>query len=228
MARLPRLVVPGEAHYLILRAHSGLGAQGICVDAFDRNACLTALQQAAVAEGVQIYAYALLPAELHLLATPEQATSLSRLVQALGRHYGTAYNRRHGRRGTLWDGRYRCAVVEPGATRLNALRLIDGLSAEPGATSLDHHSGRARAALLRELPEVWALGNTPFEREAALRNLLAQELAPPVADTLRLAALGGWAAGSAGFAAAVASACDRPARPRPRGRPRATMAGSKL
>ena len=49
MARLPRLVVPGEAHYLILRAHSGLGAVGICTDAVDRHACLAALQEAAAA-----------------------------------------------------------------------------------------------------------------------------------------------------------------------------------
>ncbi len=222
MARLPRLLLPGEAHHLILRAHSGLGGAGICADAADRSACLAALQEAAAAEQVQIHAYALLPTELQLLATPEQADGLSRLVQALGRRYGGAYNRRHGRRGTLWDGRYRCAVVEPGVTRLNVLRLIDGLSAEPGVTSAGHHSGGARVTLLRDLPEIWALGNTPFEREAALRTLLAQGLPPDVANGLRQAALGGWASGSAGFAAAVALACDRPARPRPRGRPRST------
>ncbi len=224
MARLPRLVLPGEAHHLILRAHSGMGPLGICADALDRSACLAALQEAAAAERVQIHAYALLPAELQLLATPEQATGLSRLVQALGRRYVSAYNRRHGRSGTLWDGRYRCAVVEPGTTRLNVLRLIDGLSAEAGITSAGHHSGGPRAALLRDLPEIWALGNTPFEREAAWRTLLAQGLAVDVAEGLRQSALGGWAAGSAAFAANVAQAADRPARPRPRGRPRATPA----
>ena len=224
MARLPRLVVPGQAHYLILRAHSGLGVAGICADASDRSACLAALQEAAAAEQVQIHAYALLPTELQLLATPEQATGLSRLVQALGRRYGGAYNRRHGRRGTLWDGRYRCAVVEPGSTRLNALRLIDGLSSEPGVTSADHHTGGPRVALLRDLPEIWVLGNTPFEREDALRTLLAQALPLAAAEHLRQSALGGWVVGSAGFAAAVAQSAARPARPRPRGRPRATPA----
>jgi putative transposase len=221
MARLPRLVLPGEAHYLILRAHSGLGALGLCADAADRSACLGALQEAAAAEQVHIHAYALLPTELHLLATPELATGLSRLVQALGRRYGGAYNRRHGRRGTLWDGRYRCGVVQAGATRLNVLRLIDALSPEPGATSAGHHTGGPRLALLRDLPEIWALGNTPFEREAAYRTVLAQGLPPGVADGLRQLALGGWAAGSAAFAADVAAASARPASPRPRGRPRA-------
>jgi putative transposase len=221
VARLPRLVLPGEAHYLILRAHSGLGTPGICVDAVDRSACLAALHEAAAAERVQIHAYALLPGELQLLATPEDGSGLSRLVQALGRRYVGAYNRRHGRTGTLWDGRYRCCVVEAGATRLNVLRLIDGLSAEPGITSADHHAGGQRLALLRDLPEIWALGNTPFEREAAYRTVLAQGLAPDVAASLRQSALGGWAAGSSAFAAEAAAAGERPARPRPRGRPRA-------
>jgi putative transposase len=221
MARLPRLVLPGESHYLILRAHGGLGPAGICVDAGDRSACLAALQEAAAAERVQIHAYALLPGELQLLATPEDRSGLSRLVQGLGRRYVSAYNRRYGRSGTLWDGRFRCCVVEAGATRLNLLRLIDGLSAEPGVTSAGHHTGGPRLALLRDLPEIWAMGNTPFEREAAFRTVLAQGLAPGVAEGLRQSALGGWAAGSAGFAASAAAAGERPTRPRPRGRPRA-------
>jgi putative transposase len=224
VARLPRLVLPGQAHYLILRAHGGTGAPGICSDAADRSACLAALQEAAAAEQVQVHAYAVLPTELQLLATPEQASGLSRVVQGLGRRYVGAFNRRHGRSGTLWDGRYRCAVVEPGATRLNVLRLIDGLSAEPGATSAEHHTGGRRVPLLRDLPEFWTLGNTPFEREAALRTLLAQGLPAGVADGLRQSALGGWAIGSAAFAAEVALACARPARPRARGRPRALPA----
>jgi putative transposase len=224
MARLARLVLPGEAHYLILRAHSGLSTPGICVDAIDRSACLAALHEAGAAERVHIHAYALLPDELQLLATPEDRKGLSRLVQAVGRRYVSAYNRRHGRSGTLWDGRYRCSVVEAGTTRLNVLRLIDGLSSEPGITSAGHHSGGQRLPLLRDLPEIWALGNTPFEREAAYRTVLAQGLPPAVADGLRQSALGGWAAGSAAFTAEVAAACERPARPRPRGRPRGTPA----
>ena len=221
MARLPRLVLPGEAHYLIQRAQAGLGEAGICADAVDRAAFAGALREAAAAEGVQVHAYALLPSELQLLATPALAPALGRMVQALGRRYVSAYNRRHGRRGTLWEGRFRCAVVEPGATRLAVLRLIDGQPVvDAGLSSAPHRNGGPRDPLLQDPPEVWQLGNTPFEREAAYRALLAQGLPHAQAEALRLAALGGWAAGSASFAAGVAKAAARPARPRPRGRPR--------
>ncbi len=221
MARLPRLDVPGATHFIVQRAHGALAATlGAFPDEADRTAFLATLHEASAAEQVAIHAYALLPQELQLLATPQQHGALGRLMQAIGRRYVAAYNRRHGHRGSLWDGRFRCGVVEPGPTRRDALLLIDGQSGEPGVTSAAHRSGGARQPLLVELPEVWQLGNTPFEREAAYRQLLEQGLPAPRADALRQAALGGWVAGTPAFAAEMAAAASRVTRPRPRGRPR--------
>lgn len=222
MARLRRLEWPGQAHYLVQRGHGALGERGVFADAADRSLYLAALREAARTEGVQIHAYALLPQEVQLLATPAEAGALGRLMQALGRRYVSAYNRRHGHRGSVWDGRFRCAVVEPGATRLAVLQLIDGQSSEPGLTSAAPRTGGPREPLLHDPPEWWALGNTPFDREAAYRSRLAQGLPRAQAQALRQAALGGWAAGTAAFAAQVAEATARPAQPRPRGRPRGT------
>jgi putative transposase len=220
MARLPRLVVPGEAHFLILRGQGQAGGAPICRDAADRSACLAAVDAAALGERVQIHAYALLPDEVQMLATPEQAVSLGRFVQAFGRQYVSAYNRRHHRRGGLWDGRFRCAVVEPGPLRLAVLCLIDGAPCEPGGSSAGQRSGHARNTLVRELPEVWQLGNTPFEREARYRALLLEGQPPEVRASLRDAALGGWVLGSAAYAERLSATHHRPAAPRPRGRPR--------
>lgn len=217
MARLPRLVVPNQAHHVILRGHGG---QPVFADLQDRAAYRAALRDAATAEQVAVHAWALLDAEVQLLATPRTAPALGRLVQAVGRRYVSASNRRHGRSGTLWDGRFRCAVVEPGATRLAVLRLIDGQSVEPEWTSAAARTGGPRTASIADLPEVWALGNTPFEREAAWREMLAQGLPTEDAGRLRQAALHGWVSGSAAFAAAVQETAGRPAAPRARGRPR--------
>lgn len=217
MARLPRLVLAGHAHCVVQRGHSG---QPVFADHDDRSAYINALREAAVAGRVQIHAWALLTNEVLLLATPADAPSLGRMVQALGRRYVSAYNRRHRRSGTLWDGRFRCSVVEPGAMRLAALRWIDGQSLEPGVTTAAQRLGAARDRLVTDPPEVWQLGNTPFEREAAYAAMLAEGLPGTVVDLLRGAALGGWAAGSAAFVATVAETAARPARPRQRGRPR--------
>jgi len=221
MSRLPRLVVAGQAHFVVQRGHSGAP---VFVDDADRAAYLAALREAAATEHVQVHAYALLPTEVQLLATPAEPAALSRLMQALGRRYVAAHNRRHGRSGTLWDGRFRCGVVEPGTPRLQALCLIDGAAAEAGLTSAGHRLGGPRDVQLVDPPEYWQLGNTPFEREAAYRARLQAGVAPAAAQALRSAALGGWAAGSPGFKASLESATSRPAQPRPRGRPRRVAA----
>ena len=219
MARLARLEVPGLAHLVIQRANGG---HVVFVDAQDRQDYVAALREAAAAEQVQVHAYALLAAEVQLLLTPAQPGALGRAVQAIGRRYVSAHNRRQGRAGTLWDGRFRAAVVEPGALRLAALQAVDAASAEPGFTSAGHRSGALRDPMLFDPPEYWQLGNTPFEREAAYRARLAAGVSPAVLQRLRHAALGGWVAGSEAFAAEVAALAARPTRPRPRGRPRSS------
>lgn len=215
MARLPRLALPGFAHYVIQRGHNG---QAVFVDARDRDAYLGAIAAAAAAEPVQVHAWALLDSEVQLLVTPSESGALSRLMQALNRRYVSAFNRRHARSGTLWDGRFRAAVVEPGPLLLQALVMIDG-AATPERTSAGHRLGGAQATWVVDPPEYWALGNTPFEREAAYRALLAAGLPASTAAALRSAALGGWAAGMAPARCATLEA-GRPLRPRRPGRPR--------
>ena len=216
MARLTRLVVAGQAHLVIQRGHNGMA---VFVDAADRKLFHAALCEAALAERVLLHAYALLDLEVQLLATPPEAAALGRMVQAVGRRYVGAFNRRHQRQGTLWDGRFRSAVVEPGSMRLTTLRAVDGAGRiEWGSAA--HRIGGPRDPCLVDPPEYWELGNTPFEREAAYRALLERALAASIVTALRSAALGGWVAGSAAFAAGVAEVASRPARPRSAGRPR--------
>ena len=220
MARLPRLSLAGYPHWLIQRGHS---ANPVFADSVDRLAFLAALKEAAAAEQVLIHAYALLDTEVHLMATPAAATGLSRMMQSLGRRYVSAYHRRHGGRGTLWDGRFRCAVVETGATLLDVVCLIDGLAGpapEAGVSSLGHRAGGESQALLADPQAYWLLGNTPFDRQAAWRARVGDGLSAARASALRAAALGSWAVGSASFAASIAAEAARPATPRPRGRPR--------
>jgi len=217
LARLPRLTLPGQAHWLIQRGHS---ARAVFADDEDRQTYLAALREAAGTEEVRIHAYALLDGEVQLLATPLGPTGLSRLMQAVGRHYVSAHHRRHGGSGTLWDGRFRCAVVEPGATLLDVLCLLDSQPGGDPALSVGHRTGGRPVPWLVDPPDYWQLGNTPFERQAAWRRRVAEGIGATRADALRSAALGNWVVGSPRFAAEVGAQTARPAAPRPRGRPR--------
>ncbi len=238
MARQPRLSVPGVVHYVVQRGHNG-GA--IACDAHDAEQLLQVLREAARMHRVVLHAYALTPGELRLLATPETGDGLSRMMQALGRRHASAFNRRHGRTGALWDGRFRSALIEPGASTLLALRQVDALVAAgaadgPGGwplaereapapvgierSSLAHRTGGRRDAALVDPAAYWQLGNTPFERESRYRLLAAEPLAATEQLALQQALQGGRAFGSPAFLADLARQVDRPLVPRPRGRPR--------
>jgi putative transposase len=241
MARQPRLSLPGVMHYVLQRGHNG-GA--IVHDAHDTEQLLQMLREAALSHRVVLHAYAVAANELRVLATPETTDGISRMMQAVGRRHAAAFNRRHGRSGALWDGRFRSALIEAGAPALLALRHVDAHgSAEtalpdphaaapaPGAASVPsaepverssqaHRTGGRRDAALVDPPAYWQLGNTPFERESRYRRLLAEPLTAAARADLHRALRGGWAIGSPAFLAGLAAASHRPPTPRPRGRPR--------
>lgn len=218
MARLPRLAVAGQAHLALMLGH---GAQPVFANDEDRRQFLAALRESALQQQVAVHAYALLPGEVLLLLTPATAGALGALMQGLGRRYGAAFNRRHGRRGSLWAGRFRTAVVQAGAMALDALLFVDLQGqAHPAWCSLDHHLGRRRDPLVTDGDAWWTLGNTPFEREAAYQRRVGEGLAAERSAVLADAVHKGWAVGDDAFLAALAQQADRPVQPRPRGRPR--------
>ncbi len=225
MARQPRLAVAGELHHVLLRGHNG---QATFADDADRAAFVELLREPAARQGVAIHAYALLVSEVHLLATPAEAESLARLMQSIGRRYVALFNRRHARRGTLWDGRFRTSLLDSQTLLLLALLHIEALPARAGLaaaaadwpwSSAAHHIGRRRDPLITEHALYWRLGNTPFEREHA-HTVALHEIQQGTEDLrFGLAVAKGLALGTAGFLHRVAESLGRPLAPRARGRP---------
>jgi len=226
MARLARLALAHHLHHIIHRGHN---LQPIAQDDEDRRALMAALQDCAATHKVAIHAYVLMPNHLHLLATPATNEGLSRMMQALGRRYVAAFNQRHDRVGTLWEGRFRAAPVEAATYLLPLMRSIElnpqraGLAADPADyawSSAAHHLGRRRDPLITDPADFWALGNTPFERELTWRRWLEEGEVEAERKRLIEAAVRGWPLGSAAYLAALGALIDRPIVPRPRGRPR--------
>lgn len=224
MARMPRLVLPGALHHLLQR---GNNRQAIVLDDDDRRVYLDALRESTRLHGVRVHAYALMADHVHLLVTPEREDGLARAMQTLGRRYVAAFNRRHQRSGTLWEGRFRTALIEAPAYFLDLLRYVeqqpqrDGLVEEAVDypwSSAAHHYGRRRDPLVSEHAEFWALGNTPFEREARYRQALHQALDIATLSRLRQHVHSGWPLLTEGGRRALANQLERPLAPRPKGR----------
>ena len=222
MARLPRLAFAGHAHLVLLRGH---GHHAVFVDDEDRRALLAALGTVCQREKVALHAYALLSKLVWLLGTPSTPDGLSRAMQALGRHYTAAFNKRHARRGGLWDGRYRAAVIEAGAMTLRAMVFVDQASTtdrsdDPAWSSAAQHIGFDATHPLTDAAEYWALGNTPFDRAAAYRDLLDERHSCALWQMLTSSVERGWPVGSEAFLEALQRQSRRAVAPRPRGRPR--------
>lgn len=226
MARLPRLALAGELHHVMLR---GLVGQPVFRDDSDRAAFVAMLREAAAGEHVAIHAYVLLDHEVHLLATPTEAAALGRMVQNVGRRYVAAFNRRHGRRGTLWEGRFGASVLEAEPWLLDASVVVETLPVRAGIvgaaadwpwSSAGHHAGRRRDPLVSDHPAYWRLGNTPFERELAHTRALEAGVPDHTVEQLAAATRRGHALGSPAFVSRLAEEARRTVQPRPKGRPR--------
>ncbi len=225
MARQPRLAVAGELHHVLLRGHNG---QAVFADDADRTAFTELLREPAARQGVSIHAYALLAAEVHLLATPGHAESLGRLMQSIGRRYVALFNRRHARRGALWDGRFKSSILDSETLLLPAMLHTETLPVRAGLaavaqdwpwSSAAHHTGRRRDSLVTNHALYWRLGNTPFEREQAHTRALHE--AQQGAEDVRFgqAVAKALALGPPEFVHRVAELLGRPLNSRPRGRP---------
>ena len=231
MARLARLSVAGVPHLILQR-----GAHGASLFRGDpdRERFLAVVREVCTESDLVVHGYSLLPDTVYLIVTPPDALAAGRSVQAIGRRYVRWFNDRHGRQGALFDGRFRSCVAEQDAWLLPCLRFVEsrpmaaGLVLEPAQyrwSSCPHHTGLVTDPLVLDSTRFWALGNTPFERQAAWREFM--QTGASSAETTRIteALLGGWALGSPAFVAGLTQASGRRSVPGRPGRPR--KAGSE-
>ncbi|MBM3364166.1 MAG: transposase [Betaproteobacteria bacterium] len=231
MARLPRLVVANHLHHLIALSHH---QQALFVDALDYQKFLSLLADAAKQHAVAVHAFALLPDRVHLLATPGDALGLSKMMQAIGRSYVPYFNGRHQRSGSLWGGRFRATVLDAASYFNDCAHVIEYLPVQTGAShdiasypwsSYAHHAGLQRQSWLTDHPSYWAMGNTPFDREAAYQRRCAAPPDPERAEAITAATHKAWALGPDHFKASLGKLTPRRLQPARRGRPRRPAAG---
>lgn len=229
MARLPRLYVPGQAQLVHSTFSSTLlsHAEGMLPSTLDELASW--MREETARKKVQVHGFSLSAAGVAMLATPSDSLGLPQLMQALGRNLAAML-----RTGSVFTGRYRSAIPQPGAWILPALIWIDrlALQAQP---LLDPDTWRwsscstLTGSSLQPLgwiafhKDYWALGNTPFDRQARYRSMLVEGNSRAQQNEIEQAIRGQWALGSQSFIDSLEPAANRRLQPRQRGRPRKQM-----
>jgi putative transposase len=223
MARQGRYFLPGQPLHLIQR---GNNRQAVfhCEDDYRRYCAW--LGEAARSYGCAIHAYVLMTNHVHLLVTPEDAESVPRTMQLLGRRYVRYVNSAYRRTGTLWEGRYRAAPIDSDAYFFSCCRYIElnpvraRLVAHPKAycwSSYRAHASGAEDPLLTRHPLFKRLGRSLADQQAAYRALFRTRLEDGFIEALRAATNGGWVLGGPRFKQEIAAALKRRVEPLPPG-----------
>lgn len=226
MARLARLVIPHQLHHVI---QSGIDAKRIFADDEDCSSFLAWMGEASRLFKVAIHSYVLMPDHLHLLATPADETGLGKMMQWIGRYYVPYFNGKYKRQGTLWQGRYKATVLEAHPYLLRCSVYIESNPVRSGLvtdaveypwSSYQHHIGLRTNPLITDHPVYWAMGNTPFQREAAYKEMMSNGLSAIEIQTLTASTLKAWLLGGAEFKTEMTKLTERRVEPIKRGRPR--------
>jgi putative transposase len=233
MARLHRIDVPDVAQHVVQR---GNDRQPCFASPGDYAGYLCELAEASLKHACAVHAYVLMTNHVHLLVTPTAVGAISRMMQAIGRRYVGCFNTRYRRTGTLWEGRYKAALVGTARYALACYRYIElnpvraKMVRAPGDyrwSSHRHNALGVEQALIKPHAAYLALGDTKDSRSERYRALVAERPPPEEFEEIRLHTQQQRVYGSARLQRQVEALTNRAAAVRPRGRPRSDSAHEK-
>ena len=197
MARQPRLVLPGVALHVVQRGNN----RSACFDEVSDYLCYLAnLRKLSAKYGCVVHAYCLMTNHVHVLMTPRSFEDCRNLMRDLGNCHVHYFNRRYGRTGTLWEGRYRSCLVESARYVLACYRYIElnpvraRIVDDPRRYAWSSHlvnGGIGEDILATPHPEYLALADVPDVRFVRYRELFAGTDHEADADAIRDATQGG-------------------------------------
>jgi putative transposase len=173
------MFVPGVSLHV---RHRGNNRCAVFGDDEDREAYLLMLQSAIWRYRVAAHGFTLMTTHTHLVLTPTSTEGASLAMKRLGGQYVGYFNRKYGRVGTLWTGRFRAKPIPDERYWLTCLKYIEQNPVRAKIVVLpeQYRWSSYRAHALGE-PIEWlsshaaleALGATNAERQTAYRAYCA-------------------------------------------------------
>jgi putative transposase len=231
MARQPRLDLPGISQHIVQR---GVDRQPCFAADSDYGNYLHELAEAALKHSCSVHAYVLMTNHVHLLVTPTEAGAISRMMQAIGRRYVACFNARYRRTGTLWEGRFKAALVGSARYALACYRYIElnpvraSMVDDPSAyrwSSYRHNALGATDPRITEHRDYLRLGSSIQMCRELYRKFVGERLDDSEVDALRTHTQQQRAFGTGAFQKEIEALTNRIAHVRPRGRPKNIRVG---
>jgi putative transposase len=234
MPRHARIIAPGFPMHIILR---GIDRTAIFFAEDDYRVFATTLAALAERESVRVHAYVMMTNHVHLLMTPATDRGPARLMKGLGQRYVQYINRTYRRTGTLFEGRFRSALVEADGYLLACQRYIElnPVRARMVPTPEDYPWSSYRCNALGVADPVVAphpryldLADADEARRSRYRGLFDDAIPQDMLTALRDATNGGFVLGSRRFQQQIATMVGRRTWPGASGRPRKAPAETDL
>jgi putative transposase len=193
MARPPRYSLAGQPHHVIQRGNNR--ATTFHAEE-DFRFYYENLRSVALRCNCLIHAYVFMTNHVHLLLTPADAGAIGVTMRSLGIRYAMYFNRRYGRTGSLYESRYRSAVVDSTRYLFTCYRYIEenpvraGMTNEPSAYGWSSYRANALGeenVLLTQHEQFIALGRNASERQLAYRALFRNRIDQDALTTIRYA-----------------------------------------
>ena len=193
MPRKPRFFMPGIPVHIVQR---GNNRQAIFFDDSDYCAYLAWVKESMAKYDCLLHAYVLMVNHVHLLVTPREKKSVSRMMQYIGRRYVPYINHQYNRSGTLWEGRYKSSLIQEEPYLLACMRYIELNPVRAGVvkTPMDYRWSSYHCNAMGQDDELitahrlyLALGLDKASRNQAFRSLFLTHMADNITGEIRAA-----------------------------------------
>ncbi|HKA80414.1 MAG TPA: transposase [Xanthobacteraceae bacterium] len=215
MARLPRIIVPGLAHYVTQRGNRG---QPIFFEQSDYGLYRDLVAEHCRRAAVDIWAYCLMPDHVHLVVVPTIGEGLARAIGEAHRKYSAFVNARARCSGHLFQARFASVVMDVD----HALAAIGHVARNPVRTGLaarpEHWPWSSARAHLAGRDDGLVCVAPLIRRIGRFSDLLAAEPDPAAVARLKAAQTIGRPVGSDDFIALLEQQLGRSLRPQKPGR----------
>lgn len=223
MARLPRFVIPGQPQHIIVR---GNNREPVFYRGEDYRFYLEKLKQACDKHQCDVHAYVLMTNHVHLLLTPHTEQGIGKMIQMLGRYYVQYFNHVNQRTGTLWEGRYKAALIDSEHYLLTCYRYIElnpvraamvsHPSSYPWSSYCYNGLGQTDPIVIPH-GEYLRLGPNSEQRQIAYQALFKNPITEKTLAEIREASNKAWVLGSSQFKQVIEQKLNRRTEPLARG-----------
>jgi putative transposase len=213
MPRHARFVLPRVPLHIVHRANN---RQPCFLEDVDFRVYLRSIETHAQASSCDVHAYALMTNHVHILITPAAAHSPGQMMKAIAQNFTQYMNRKRGRSGSLWEGRFWSGMVGEGDYLLRCQRYVElnplfaGMCFRPEDypwTSFSVNAGLSPRTFVRPHKGYLWLGNSDEERLQLYRSFMANHPSDREREEIQAAVKGGFAWGGAEFLDTVTQQC---------------------